>query len=68
MLRLPVRVGLVAAATLALGSAPARAGVEDRWLDGLTARIVADLSAGKPLVVEVHVPLCDNTILRCGNA
>ncbi len=40
---------------------------EGAWLDGLTARITADLAAGKPLVVEVHVPLCDNTIIACGN-
>ncbi len=38
------------------------------WLDGLTARVVADLAAGKPLVTQVHVPLCDHTILACGNA
>jgi hypothetical protein len=37
------------------------------WLDGLTARVIDDLRAGKPLVVEVHVPLCDNTIIACGN-
>jgi hypothetical protein len=63
----PIAVA-VAVAMLALGSAPVHAGVEDRWLAGLTARIVADLTAGKPLVVEVHVPLCDNAIIRCGNA
>jgi hypothetical protein len=60
----------VAIAMLAVGAVPARAegGVEDRWLAGLTERIVADLAAGKPLVVEVHAPLCDNTIIQCGNA
>jgi hypothetical protein len=40
---------------------------EDAWLAGLTDRVVADLSAGKPLVVEVHVPLCERTIIDCGN-
>jgi len=40
---------------------------EDAWLAGLTDRVVADVTAGRPLVVEVHVPLCDNTIIRCGN-
>jgi len=50
--------------------APASAApsTEDGWLAGLTARVVDDLSHGKPLVAEVHVPLCDNTIIACGNA
>ena len=39
----------------------------DTWLDGLTDRVVEDLTAGKSLVVEVHVPLCDNAITACGN-
>lgn len=30
--------------------------------------VAADLTAGRPLVVQVHVPLCDNRVLRCGNA
>ncbi len=34
---------------------------------GLTERVVEDVKAGKPLVVEVHVPLCDNSIIPCGN-
>ncbi|MCA9676834.1 MAG: hypothetical protein KC464_17500 [Myxococcales bacterium] len=37
------------------------------WLDALRDDVIADLAAGKPLVVQVHVPLCDNDILRCGN-
>ncbi|MBS1119034.1 MAG: uncharacterized protein H6Q90_1262 [Deltaproteobacteria bacterium] len=41
---------------------------EDAWLTGLTDRVVDDLAHGKPLVAEVHVPLCDNTIIACGNA
>lgn len=52
-----------------LAAAPAAAETtEDRWLAGLTDRVVADLAAGKPLVAEVHVPLCDNSIIPCGNA
>ena len=35
---------------------------------GLTDRVVGDIKAGKPLVVEVHVPLCDSSIIPCGNA
>jgi hypothetical protein len=40
----------------------------ERWLEGLTDRVIADLAAGRPLVVQVHVPLCDNDIIPCGNA
>ena len=41
---------------------------EDAWLSGLADRVIADVAAGKPLVVEVHVPLCDSSIIPCGNA
>ncbi len=41
---------------------------EDAWLAALDDRVIADLAAGKPLVVQVHVPLCDNHIIACGNA
>jgi hypothetical protein len=52
-----------------LATARASAGtVEDGWLAGLTDRVVADLVAGKPLAVSVHVPLCDQAIIPCGNA
>jgi hypothetical protein len=36
-------------------------------LDPLVDRVVADAAAGKPLVIEVHAPLCDNSIIACGN-
>ena len=36
-------------------------------LGALTDRVIADITAGKPLVVEVHAPLCEGTIIRCGN-
>ena len=52
---------------LVLCASPALASTEDTWLDGLTKRVVTDLAAGKPLVVEVHVPLCDKSIIPCGN-
>ncbi|HEX5063763.1 MAG TPA: hypothetical protein VFV99_30500 [Kofleriaceae bacterium] len=48
--------------------ASAAASSEDDWLTGLTDRVVDDLTAGKSLNVLVHVPLCDNTIIACGNA
>src|SRR5882724_1188967 len=53
---------------IALLASSATAKTTDDWLAGLTERVVGDLAAGKPLVVEVHVPLCDSTIIACGNA
>jgi len=38
------------------------------WFGALTDRVVDDLAAGKPLVVQAHVPLCSNEIISCGNA
>jgi hypothetical protein len=38
------------------------------WLTALEDRVIADVAAGKPLVVEVHAPLCDSSIIACGNA
>jgi hypothetical protein len=35
-------------------------------LDPLYERIAADLRAGKPLTVQVHVALCDNSRIVCG--
>jgi len=51
-------------------AAPASAtpSIEDAWLTGLTDRVIEDLAAGRPLVVEVHVPLCEQAIIACGNA
>ncbi|HVV88287.1 MAG TPA: hypothetical protein VHE35_34835 [Kofleriaceae bacterium] len=62
---------LVAVAVISLGSRAARAeptAEAEAWRAGLVDRIVADLAAGKPLVVQVHVPLCDNDVIPCGNA
>lgn len=53
---------------LALAAPASASPTTDAWLTGLTDRVIADVAAGKPLVVEVHVPLCDNSIIRCGNA
>lgn len=61
-------VALFAALGITAGSAvaetPAKRG--EAWLGGLHADISEDLGDGKPLVVQVHVPLCDNNIIRCG--
>jgi hypothetical protein len=48
-------------------AATARARPADDWLGDLTDHVIADLAAGKPLVVEVHAPLCEGTIIACGN-
>lgn len=61
-----MRVLVVALAGLCVAD-PAHASTEDTWLAGLVDRVVIDVAAGKPLVVEVHVPLCDNSIIACGN-
>jgi len=55
---------------VATPAAPAAAvpSAEEQWLDGLVARVTADLAAGRPLVAEVHVPLCDSSLIDCGNA
>jgi hypothetical protein len=59
---------LLVACLVVITSPALAAPKEDTWLGGLTDAVIADLVAGKPLVVEVHVPLCDSTIIRCGNA
>lgn len=60
---------LLVICVLGLLAPAARASTEeDTWLANLSDRVVDDLVAGKPLVVEVHVPLCDNSIIACGNA
>jgi hypothetical protein len=62
----------IAAATLSTGAAPRAAPAQSAGaaedLDRLHDDVAADLIAGRPLVVEAHVPLCDNDVLRCGNA
>jgi hypothetical protein len=35
-------------------------------LAALYDRVAADARAGRPIVAQVHVALCDNTIIRCG--
>lgn len=55
------------AATGAAGGAAA-VREEVKWLDALTERVVKDVAEGKPMVVQVHAPLCDASIIPCGNA
>jgi len=64
---------LLSIVILALTPAPRTARADrgdeaEAWRAGLVDRIVADLAAGQPLVVQVHVPLCDNDVIPCGNA
>jgi hypothetical protein len=62
----PLLLGVVLA-SLATSAAAAPTD-EQAWLDGLTTRVIEDLAAGEPLAVRVHVPLCDSSIIACGNA
>jgi hypothetical protein len=59
---------LVCVFALVAYNSAATAAPADDWFDGLTDRVITDVAAGKPLVVEIHVPLCDNDIIPCGNA
>jgi len=65
---------LLVSIVLMMGAAgTARAGdaaesSENGWLTALGDRVVKDLAEGRPLVVQVHAPLCDATIIACGNA
>lgn len=56
------------AGLLAEPTAVAAAPSADAWLDALYDDVASDLGDGRPLVVQVHVPLCDNDIIPCGNA
>src|SRR6188768_4374853 len=67
------RVGsFVVLASCAIGAGAGRpaaaqkADVAGRWLSSLYDDMAPELAAGRPLVVQVHVPLCDNDVLRCG--
>jgi len=65
----PLAAGLVLAALTAFtGAATAAPPEEQAWLDRLTARVIEEVAAGEPLTVRVHVPLCDSSIIACGNA
>jgi hypothetical protein len=67
---MPMRAAALVAvlATIPAAAAAAPSAEEAAWLGDLTSAVVADLAAGRPLVVQVHVPLCDNDIIPCGNA
>ncbi|HZS38425.1 MAG TPA: hypothetical protein VFF06_16435 [Polyangia bacterium] len=62
--RPPLVFAVLAAAVLS--STPSRAGADPPGLDALYDRVAKDARAGRPLVVQVHVALCDNHQLVCG--
>jgi hypothetical protein len=43
-----------------------RPAVAGATLDSLYQRIASDIKGGKPLVITVHVALCDNGVIWCG--
>lgn len=55
-------------AALFLLAAPAHAQEKNLSLDALYDAVASDIGDGKPLVVQVHVPLCESSIIVCGNA
>lgn len=56
----------VAASVVNTEFASAETTPEESWLHGLHERVSRDIGAGAPVVVQAHVPLCDNRIIRCG--
>lgn len=38
----------------------------EKWLAALQDRIATDVRAGRPVVAQVHVALCDNSVIHCG--
>ena len=60
-----VPAGIVAIFAIAVSLiSPANASTP---LDNLYDSVASDLRAGKPLVIQVHVPLCERSIIPCGN-
>jgi hypothetical protein len=49
-----------------VGGLPHTAAGAPNDLRELYSRIAADLKAGKPVIVTVHVALCDNNTINCG--
>ncbi len=41
---------------------------ELQWYADLESRMIVDISVGLPIVANIIAPLCDTTILACGNA
>lgn len=68
--------GICIAVSLAMVAAPAsareRGGAseqpEPQWYDDLETRMITDITAGRPIVANIIAPLCETSILACGNA
>lgn len=58
----------VGSAAAASADATAEVGDPKAWLAALGERVLEDVIAGRPLVAQVHAPLCDASIIPCGNA
>ncbi len=56
---------LVAAAPARAADPPSEAEAAP-WLEGLYRRIADDAQAGRPIVIQAHVALCSNEVIRCG--
>ncbi len=68
-----VLVVVVLAASCVLAAAPTAFAAPSEaakqaaaWHEALLDDVAPDLIAGRPLVIQVHVPLCSNHVLRCG--
>jgi len=66
-MRIAVALAVAVAALQPAAATAAPSADAEAWRADLDARVIADLAAGKPLVVQVHVPLCEGTIIACGN-
>ena len=60
--------GICILAVLALLTSPVLAQKQTLALDALYDAVAIDIARGKPLIVHVHVPLCESSIIVCGNA
>jgi hypothetical protein len=64
----PLVAALIGSVVAPVDARAQAAGAAEAWLSALYDDVAADLAAGRPLVVQVHVPLCDNDVLRCGGS
>jgi len=54
-------VALISRTTIASAAVP-----EETWLSALEGDVRADIAEGRPVVVQAHVALCDNSMIHCG--
>lgn len=63
-----VSVAMVAAPASARERGAASEQPELQWYADLETRMITDIMAGRPIVANIIAPLCDTSILACGNA